>query len=212
MHAWAGTPQETQRAAWALIPTRACGTCTVCCTVPAIDDDIITKAPNTACRHCADTRCTGTGHAGCAVYETRPKVCRDFYCAWRLLPDIPETWRPDRVQVFALLDDVNIPGHGITPALTLMLTGNPLQTVRQHWFQAYVRARALTRQPIYLALPGKPGTKPLRAALPISPLHAAAQRGTAEVKAMLEQALKVLSTAPLVPFTFTRNGVDVGDR
>jgi hypothetical protein len=45
------------------------------------------------CRHCDEGR-------GCRIYETRPEVCRGFYCEWRLNPQIPATWRPEKSGIF----------------------------------------------------------------------------------------------------------------
>jgi hypothetical protein len=39
---------------------------------------------------------------GCGIYETRPGVCRQFLCGWRLFEDMDDSWRPDRSGVLAL--------------------------------------------------------------------------------------------------------------
>jgi hypothetical protein len=74
-----------------------------------------------ACRHCA---------RGCAIYDRRPILCRDFYCGWRQLDD---SWRPDRSGVFVELEPVDD-----QTGLSLVLVGNPLKTVRQPWFIDFV--------------------------------------------------------------------------
>jgi hypothetical protein len=69
---------------------RACGGCTACCTVLAVDE--LRKPMRWACEHLA---CDG-----CRIYETRPKGCRDFDCLW-LRGEIcgDESRRPDRLGV-----------------------------------------------------------------------------------------------------------------
>jgi len=51
---------------------RQCGDCTKCCTVMAVNE--IGKPEHQSCQHqCAQ---------GCAIYQTRPKACRDWSCLW----------------------------------------------------------------------------------------------------------------------------------
>jgi hypothetical protein len=45
------------------------------------------KPRNTHCPHC-------TVNVGCTIYETRPRECGMFHCAWLYVGDIPENWRP----------------------------------------------------------------------------------------------------------------------
>lgn len=62
--------------------TRACGDCTMCCTLLEIDE--LQKPRRTPCPH---------EHGRCSVYATRPDECRAFKCLW-LAFDIP-VGRPD---------------------------------------------------------------------------------------------------------------------
>jgi len=70
------------------LPGRDCGGCTVCCVAPSIVTEGLVKAPGVAC-----SNCTGSG---CAIYERRPTLCRDYLCAWKRIAWIPEEMRPDR--------------------------------------------------------------------------------------------------------------------
>lgn len=54
------------------LPPRACGACTVCCTVMAVTE--LRKPSRRACEH--------VGAAGCAIHPERPQGCRDFHCLW----------------------------------------------------------------------------------------------------------------------------------
>lgn len=67
------------------IPDRACGTCTLCCELPDIDE--VDKPANELCRHC-------TRDVGCRAYETRPATCRAFLCAWRTDEGLGAHWDP----------------------------------------------------------------------------------------------------------------------
>ncbi|MBV9991743.1 MAG: hypothetical protein JOZ72_10655 [Alphaproteobacteria bacterium] len=72
-----------------LVPGRDCGKCTVCCTELHINQPELRKLAGVRCQN---LRSDG----GCAIYATRFKVCREFHCAWRVMPELSESWRPDR--------------------------------------------------------------------------------------------------------------------
>jgi hypothetical protein len=80
-----------------MIENRSCGDCDVCCVVPALDEPGLTKPPGVPCKNLCPS--------GCAIYESRPKPCRAFLCAWRLMPELDESWRPDRVGLLGILDN-----------------------------------------------------------------------------------------------------------
>ncbi len=71
---------------------RACGPCTLCCELPPIQP--LNKPANTLCRH-------AVRNGGCGIYETRPAVCRAFYCYWTQIPELGgEEWRPDQCHFY----------------------------------------------------------------------------------------------------------------
>jgi hypothetical protein len=64
-----------------------CG-CDLCCTAPGIKE--LHKPPGEPCRHLA-----GPAGRSCSVYASRPKVCIDFHCLWRVTERVlPEWLRP----------------------------------------------------------------------------------------------------------------------
>lgn len=64
-----------------------CGDCNACCIVMrAVTLD---KPEYTPCAHLA------TDVPGCGIYDTRPRECEDFACAY-LRGVLPEVFRPDR--------------------------------------------------------------------------------------------------------------------
>ncbi|MGX5664622.1 hypothetical protein ACWKW9_01495 [Rhizobium daejeonense] len=69
------------------VKERACGSCTLCCYLPDIDE--LDKPANTFCQHCI----AGTG---CSAYEKRPATCRDFLCAWMSDALLDDAWEPSR--------------------------------------------------------------------------------------------------------------------
>ena len=68
-------------------PGRACGECSLCCTVLRVDE--LRKQGGT---DCAQQRAGG----GCAIHPTRPQICRGYRCLW-LQGGLEEGDRPDRL-------------------------------------------------------------------------------------------------------------------
>jgi hypothetical protein len=66
---------------------RACGDCSLCCQVMAIDE--LGKQAGSWCGHYKP-------EGGCVVYETRPAECRMFNCLWLTDHRFGEHWKPNR--------------------------------------------------------------------------------------------------------------------
>src|SRR5262249_51562581 len=83
---------------------RECGACKACCTVLGVTE--LHKPVNVECEHICN--------AGCAIYDERPRTCRDWSCDWKngLIPG--DEMRPDKVGV---MFDLRI--EGIDPLLCL---------------------------------------------------------------------------------------------
>jgi hypothetical protein len=181
----------------ALVPGRGCGECTVCCTAMAIDKPEIQKDAGATCRHCTAK--------GCAIYETRPSLCRDYHCGWRQLSILDKSWRPDLSGVFVELE----PHDGQT-AISLVLLGNPLRTVRQPWFIDFVATGVRGGLPLMLGIPGPPGRQGASLELNTDTMAEAARTSRAAVKAVLEAELKLLSAYDFPPRDFRNRGNNVG--
>lgn len=183
-----------------LVPGRECGDCTVCCIVPTIDDPEIQKKPGIHCRHCA---------TGCTIYESRPKSCRAFYCAWRLIPALGPDWRPDLSGVFSMLTDAKIDGNTV-PALTLMLIRDAEKILASPGFLHFVRVTMAAERPLFLSISSAPGHVPLRVLLKGPVIRDAARQSDAQVRAILEQALRFLQAQPAPAYEPTHTGNDAG--
>jgi hypothetical protein len=79
------------------IPGKSCGPCFFCCKVLEIEE--MKKTAGKLCPHCVES-------GGCGVYQTRPQVCRDYYCQWKEDRGLPATMRPDKVGTL-LMDDAD---------------------------------------------------------------------------------------------------------
>jgi Fe-S-cluster containining protein len=54
--------------------------------------DVLRKPAAVWCKHCDLGK-------GCSIYDDRPQVCRDFYCAYRHFADLGEEWRPSNCRM-----------------------------------------------------------------------------------------------------------------
>src|ERR1700744_388298 len=183
-----------------LIPGRDCGGCTVCCVFPTINKPEIQKQSGARCRHCHET--------GCAIYDSRPPVCRSYYCAWRTVDIFDEDWRPDRSGVMPYVETEGFSdAFDLSTGISLMLVGHPLKIVRQKWFQDFVVTGVMNSVPLFLALPGPRGHQAASVSLNTQAMLDAVARGA--VKDGLEQALKILRGWDFQPARIVNTGSDV---
>ena len=180
-----------------LVPERQCGDCTVCCTVMAIDKPEIQKEAGVTCRHCV---------GGCTIYETRPPLCHDYYCGWRQLPILDESWRPDRSGVYVEVEPV----EGAT-GLSLVLVGNPLKTVRQTWFIDFIAVGVKGHVPLSLGILGPTGYQGASLLLNTREMLAAARQSRTQVKDLLEKELKRLRAYDFPKRVIVNTGNNVGE-
>jgi hypothetical protein len=84
-----------------LVPGRACGTCMMCCKVPAIEE--FAKPPGVWCRHAVSGK-------GCGIYAERPGSCRAFYCLWMQDDRFGPEWKPEKAKfvVYVQQNGVNL--------------------------------------------------------------------------------------------------------
>ncbi len=69
---------------------RACGGCTLCCTLLRVDE--LRKLGGSPCRQLR----TAPAAPGCGIHATRPAICRAYACLW-LSGGLDEADRPDRL-------------------------------------------------------------------------------------------------------------------
>jgi hypothetical protein len=77
-----------------IVAGRACGTCTLCCKLLAIDE--LSKAPGVWCPHARPGR-------GCAIYADRPHSCREFHCGYLVMESLSPAWHPAQSKIVLML-------------------------------------------------------------------------------------------------------------
>ena len=76
-------------------PGKTCGACTMCCSALEIPE--LDKPAGPLCANCQ-------AGAGCAIYQKRPQVCREFECEWLTRRDLSRQLRPDLVGTILMED------------------------------------------------------------------------------------------------------------
>ncbi len=84
-----------------VLPGRACGECTACCTVLTVDTPEFRKP--------AGTPCVNLSAGGCRIHDVRPRICRTWFCAWRRVAKMPDDARPDRSGLLVSVNFVQAP-------------------------------------------------------------------------------------------------------
>lgn len=93
--------------------SNACGGCTACCTIMRVEM-VPPKPARETCVHCVK--------GGCAIYDARPSVCREWSCVWLLTQEdavrrLPSALRPDRSGVVLEINSKGyLVAHCETPA------------------------------------------------------------------------------------------------
>jgi|SRR6185312_4095318 len=98
---------------------RSCGDCIACCVTPLIDTPELKKPEGVVCPNC-------TGR-GCAIYDRRPTVCREYNCGWKRIASMPAETRPDRSGIMITVES-HLPPRNLFEHLFLVavVTKDPL--------------------------------------------------------------------------------------
>ena len=108
----------------ALVPGRSCGSCSLCCKVLPVRE--FDKPAGEWCLHCVPG-------SGCAVHADRPHACREFFCSWRLDPNLGPEWKPEACRFVLATDPTR-------QALTVMVDpGMPLAWKREPYYSRLKR-------------------------------------------------------------------------
>lgn len=124
---------------------RRCDVCTVCCTELKIETQEFRKPANSLCPHLRGT--------GCGIYETRPPVCQQFLCGWRLFAELPDAWRPDLSGVLVMRKaPAELPPayRGADYGVELAITGGEAAVMRAG-FADYAASLLARNIPIFLS-------------------------------------------------------------
>ena len=123
-----------------LVPGRECGACDACCVVFEIQVPAIAKPAGVPCRHLTK--------AGCAIYETRPDMCRKWLCGWRLIPGLPQDWRPDLSGILVYQMACQEPDYG--PDAFIIALSRGLSHLKDVAVLGFIENMVKLRVPLYL--------------------------------------------------------------
>ncbi len=101
------SPEDWRDSENPLVPGRVCGTCTLCCKLYALPE--LNKPAGTWCVH-------AVARKGCNIHPQRPQFCRQFFCGWRLDPNLGPEWKPEVSRILSWISEYH---------WALMLTVDP---------------------------------------------------------------------------------------
>ena len=134
-----------------VVPSRSCGTCTLCCKVLSITE--LRKPQGSWCTHCKPGR-------GCTIYFNRPTECKAFYCGYLTQRELDDEWKPDRSKIVlvAELDGNRIVAH-VDPQRPEAWRRDPFYSQLKLWAEAAVPYRgqiaACVGRHMYMVLPDR---------------------------------------------------------
>lgn len=173
-----------------LVPDRECGACTSCCRNLAIDE--LKKAPGNLCVHCVEGQ-------GCGIYETRPGSCRVWFCGWRQMAQLDDTWRPDRCEILITGPVQEIPAGYPRNGLTFEMVGSLAKISWPPLVQA-VRALVANNIPVFLSVRGEPGY--VSGSVFLNDELRAARGDPQQIAHMLRGALQACANVPKIKMEF----------
>ena len=130
------------------LTNKSCGACSVCCKDLMFDLAGSLKLAGVMCPHCK-------APDGCGIHDTRPQVCRAYFCGWHHLPSLGEEWRPEKSEILILFRNGPAP-DGLVDGIEFHLVGS---RDRIFWLPLvrYVGTLIEDNDPVYLSIPGDVG-------------------------------------------------------
>ncbi len=172
-----------------IVPGRECGECTACCINFTIDSPELVKLPNIACENLLEC-------GGCSIYDNRPDVCNKWFCAWRNLQELDNSWRPDKNGIILEFSEENFPGvfaGRIGFKFTVIDKEKPF---RNRKFINFVEKQLKNNVPCILSYGNKPSELPAVAFLNFALHHAVASGNKNAIK---KELLKVMDACEKQP-------------
>lgn len=115
---------------------RACGPCTLCCSVLRVDE--LGKRGGEPCPHLRDPT---AGAPGCGIHGERPAICRRYRCLW-LQGGLEEEDRPDRLgAVLDLLTESGITHLAVREAVPGAVADRPRLRAIADRYRAFLPVR-----------------------------------------------------------------------
>ncbi|HEY5337299.1 MAG TPA: YkgJ family cysteine cluster protein [Rhizomicrobium sp.] len=177
-----------------LVPGRECGGCTICCSELHIDDPDLQKLAGVRCPNCM-------ADSNCAIYDRRPKVCREFHCIWRMTGALDDDWRPDKSAILLMPKTTDIPPayRGKDGVQLVILRQSAIYRQELHGLLAGLVS---ARTPLFLVVPTPPGFLPMNMFLnPSLEDPVRRQDGDGLVRA-LEAAIRTMARQQPAPMVF----------
>ena len=170
-----------------LVFGRECGECSVCCAALTINTSELKKLPDVLCPYCVQP-------AGCSIYDSRPSICKTWYCGWRQSDRLDDAWRPDRSGVLVEFVRDGLPwNYRRKTGVKLSIVGHP-QVISWELLAGYAAGLIEVGVPVFLSAAGRFGHASGRAFLNDRMMGAVLSRDVSRVRRELINALEACMT------------------
>jgi hypothetical protein len=168
-----------------LVTGRECGSCTACCKTLRINAPELKKFAGVLCEHC-------TAGKGCTIYDTRPQVCRGFYCGWRAMAYLGDEWRPDLcgVLIGVVGEGQGIPAEFRQVGLKFDIVDSP-QVLTWDPLIKLIAAEVERKRPVFLGVPTPTGYERRKVFLNYSLAVAVSSRDRHRIVQGLQEAYQI---------------------
>jgi hypothetical protein len=157
--------------------------------VPPVKSPDFRKTAGIPCEHCVRG-------GGCAIYDRRPQVCRDWMCGWRSLPFLDDRWRPDICGLLVIPEDEGIPSTFERRTGIGIVAFRSAKDLEQPFVIEMLAGLVFARTPVFLSVPGPPGFHFARALLNPAIERAAEVRDGAKIRSEVLSMYERLSLGP----------------
>ena len=176
-----------------LVQGRECGECTVCCKTLSINTPELKKTPN---RPCSNLRPEG----GCSLYPQWPSICQKWYCAWRNMVDLDDSWRPDLIGILTEFARENFPAPFTQRVGYRFTVLDRVKLAKNRKFAKFVMEQIRNGTPCLLSFGLDEDTEPAAAFLNIALERAVKSNNINAVLRELVKAMEACAQRPKIKF------------
>lgn len=172
-----------------LVPNRECGECTACCKHLTIETTGLVKLPNVTCTHLMK-------NGGCGIYSRRPTPCREWFCAWRNLSELDDSWRPDKSGVMLEFSDEQFPGIFANRVGFRITIINKERATRNNKLAKFLKKQITNGVPCLLAYGVEPAQNPPVTFVNMAMRNAASKYDHKEIMQEIKKAIMACEQQP----------------
>jgi hypothetical protein len=133
---------------------------------------------------------------GCSIYSKRPTPCREWFCVWRNLSELDDSWRPDKSGVMIEFSDEQFPGIFANRVGFRFTVINKEKATRNNKLAKFLKKQISNGVPCLLSFGIEPAQNPPVTFLNIAMGKAANQKNPNGILGELKKAITACEQQP----------------